>query len=193
MNKRAESEKRKIEIIFLDMDGVLFDFVSAALKVHGIQKSKAYAKWEPGYSEMHEAFGFSEDEFWSKINKKDKFWQELPQYEWIDKLYEKASEIAKTLILSAPSKNPKSAYGKQICLQKWKGYGFRDWIFTPAKHKKLLARPGALLIDDNDQNVEEFRKAGGNAILFPQRWNSGWRAAHRGIQEVLAELEEYAG
>jgi hypothetical protein len=39
-------------------------------------------------------------------------------------------------------------------------------------HKETNARPGALLIDDSDANVDKFRATrGGRAILVPRPWN----------------------
>ncbi len=38
--------------------------------------------------------------------------------------------------------------------------------------KHLLAHKDALLIDDRDENVAEFRHAGGKAILIPRPWNN---------------------
>lgn len=45
---------------------------------------------------------------------------------------------------------------------------FTDYIMTA--RKELLAGADAILIDDRLENVEEFRKAGGEAVLFPSRW-----------------------
>ena len=46
----------------------------------------------------------------------------------------------------------------------------RNFLIGP--NKAIAARPDALLIDDHDQNVTDFRKAGGHAILMPRPWNS---------------------
>ena len=40
------------------------------------------------------------------------------------------------------------------------------------KDKYLLARPGRVLIDDADHNVDNWVAAGGEGILVPRPWNS---------------------
>lgn len=44
-------------------------------------------------------------------------------------------------------------------------------IFIAGASRSLLARPNALLIDDNEANVAAFTRAGGKAILFPALTN----------------------
>ena len=48
----------------------------------------------------------------------------------------------------------------------------------------LCAQAGALLIDDSDHNVIQFRNHGGQAILFPQIWNSNHH-----LPDPLAHVE----
>jgi hypothetical protein len=47
---------------------------------------------------------------------------------------------------------------------------FRDYVITPQKH--LLANEGALLVDDHPTMINAFRAFGGQAMLFPQAWNT---------------------
>jgi hypothetical protein len=83
--------------------------------------------------------------------------------------------FAPTTILTSPSKDPAAAAGKTRWLQSVFGRDFRSYLIGP--DKQSCARPGAVLIDDRDENCDSFRQAGGRAIVFPQRWNSGH--AHR--------------
>ncbi len=48
---------------------------------------------------------------------------------------------------------------------------YRDQFFIGVP-KHFFAHPNALLIDDKDENVRDFLKAGGNAFLLPRQWNS---------------------
>jgi len=70
------------------------------------------------------------------------------------------------------------------------GDGFQDYILTREKH--LLARKGAVLIDDSDANVDAFNRGGGRGILFPQVWNSKYRLAGQDpVEYVLNEVFSY--
>ena len=60
--------------------------------------------------------------------------------------------------------------GKAAWVNKHLSFYNTRLIITTAS-KLLLAGPNTLLIDDRDKNVEEFRKAGGQAILVPRPWN----------------------
>jgi hypothetical protein len=60
--------------------------------------------------------------------------------------------------------------GKLVWLGNLFGTPFRDYLMGPNKH--FLARDGAVLIDDNDDKCIKFVEYGGNAILFPQKWNA---------------------
>lgn len=53
-------------------------------------------------------------------------------------------------------------------------------------HKDLYAKPGQILIDDADHNVEAFRSADGEAILVPRPWNKGH--GRNPVVEVREEL-----
>jgi hypothetical protein len=54
--------------------------------------------------------------------------------------------------------------------------------------KYELARPGAILIDDNVENCQLFREKGGDAILYPQSYN-GTIAVEDKTQYVLDRLK----
>lgn len=162
-----------IHTVYLDMDGVLTNFMDHALALHGTTAKALEPRWTTGSYGVHESLGITEDQFWERIDAREDFWDQLPLYPWADRIFTVAQQVAEhVIILSAPSQDWRSAAGKMSCLQRWKGRHFRDWIFTPAKHKHRLARPDALLVDDSDRNCEDFVEAGGTAIIFPQRWNS---------------------
>lgn len=55
--------------------------------------------------------------------------------------------------------------------------------------KELNAKSGAILIDDSDKNVENYRAAGGCAILFPQPWNKNSQYIESRTDYVLTTLD----
>lgn len=162
-------------MIYVDMDGVLADFCTAALKVH--ESPFDYRTYPvPGQYSMEKILNISASEFWSKIDEGgEAFWANLPEFPWTEELIDLLNRNYRDnwMILSSPSINPKCMSGKMKWLQRLLGKQFRQFMFTPAKYKRLLAEtPGAILIDDSDLNCDQFIKDGGDAIKFPQVWNT---------------------
>jgi 5'(3')-deoxyribonucleotidase len=175
-----------IRHVFLDMDGVISDFVTAALALHG--REDAVADWPVGEWHVSKALGISSSQFWREINLQGHaFWAELPAYSWMDELVEKIREYAPFTILSSPSLVPECLSGKVWWLQQHFAKGFRDFLIGPHKHH--CAKPDVVLIDDSDENVQRFRAHGGQAILFPQVWNQNHAIADR-IEFVACQLHE---
>ena len=90
--------------------------------------------------------------------------------------------------LTTPMPNVESYDGKLRWLNKhFPGFEKRT-IITQAP-KSLFAKPDTLLIDDKDENIEEFVLAGGRGILVPRAWNElhGW--ASETLQVVKNSLE----
>jgi len=171
------------------MDGVLSDFVSGALTLHG--RSAAIEDWPPGEFNMARVLGMSSGEFWRRIDQEGAdYWSGLEKYEWFDELIETVRQVAPMAILSSPSLAPGCPAGKLQWLQQHFGRGFRDFLIGPQKH--LCARSDAVLIDDSDRNVDRFREHGGHAILFPQAWNSNHSISDRVgfVREELARIVE---
>lgn len=161
----------RINQIYLDMDGVLCDFVGAALRVH--KRMDALDAWPKGEWDIANVLGVKEHEFWARIDYHgEHFWADLQPYPWMNGLVKMLSCYSiPIMIASSPSYDPYSAAGKLLWLDRYLPQFRRRYFFGGAKH--LLASPWAVLIDDNDKNVDEFRKSGGKAVLFPQPWNHG--------------------
>lgn len=162
--------------IYVDMDGVLFDFVGAACKIHN-RSTEDIHEWD-----FFKEWGMSDDEFWKPIvSIGHEFWENLP-------LYPHAMDLLKVVekydpdwsILSSPAGvghtyNGNLDYtecvtGKSASITKHFGVNvlFRS-IFT--RKKERLAIPGSILIDDNDKTVENFTSSHALGLLFPQKWN----------------------
>lgn len=167
------------------MDGVLVDFVSAAVRLHG--HAPRLTDWPIGVWDVHTVLGITITEFWGKIETHGAaFWSELEPYPWSVELFERLREIAPVTIASSPNRDPHCLAGKVLWLQKRFGRKFRDFLIGPPKH--LLARPGSVLIDDSPGMIREFREAGGHGILFPQPWNENHPHRQSPLEFVLGEL-----
>ena len=178
---QSQPTKYPIEHIFLDMDGVITDFTTAVLRLHG--KTKLMSTWPRGERDIPKVLGISRTKYWEMIDSQGAaFWHSLQPLPWFADLLALIREFGPMTILSAPSLSPASLEGKAHWLYehfpKVKGKRFTDFLFGTQKH--LLAGKDRVLIDDSDENVERFRNAGGHAILFPQVWN-----ANHGVHDQL--------
>lgn len=166
--------------IFLDMDGVLADFIAAALSVHG-RSDFVYPL--NGTKDVHTLLGVSKEAFYAPLDSAD-FWAELPKTEICDALLAAVEATGiPTYILSKPTRSPGSAAGKLRWLAAHAPHLAGRTILTG--HKHLLAAPGRLLIDDMDGNVREWAAAGGTAVLVPRPWNA---AAGTAAEAALGDL-----
>jgi 5'(3')-deoxyribonucleotidase len=173
------------------MDEVLANWKSAAIRLFDQDEEEALANW--GFKEdITSVLGISEEKLWRKLDDAGAdFWANLEPYPWANELWELCQSIAPSIILTSPSQDPFSLAGKLIWLNNQFGAPFRDYQMGP--NKEFCARPGAVLIDDNQDNCDKFNANGGTAIVFPQPWNSlrrikGDKMAF--VTKALRRLEE---
>lgn len=187
--------------IFLDMDGVLADFVGAAGKIHLFTE----ADLKPG-EDVTLSLGMTPRDFWAPIDALgESFWENLEEYPWTDELIDLAQHWNKDewCILSAPSHSPSCLAGKMKWLQRKFGWDFRRFIFAPKTQKHRLGISYATprverlsgqsyfantLIDDNDGNCQRFVAAGGSAVVFPQVWNSNAAIVDKKVEYVYNQM-----
>lgn len=183
--KSSDGTKVMITRIFLDLDDVLNSFTLPALAEVGCQVGPFdYEGYNPdcGFdivraaNAMHRERAFTQDEFWSALSAE--FWSSAPkshECDWLCDLC--ASLVGKRnvfVLTAAPQK-----VGGHVASAKvsWIYDNLPDWLhaqFLIGSCKQACASPDALLIDDSDVNVENFKRAGGHAILVPRPWNSLW-------------------
>lgn len=175
-----------MSLVLFDLDGVLVDMIGGVAVLFGVSGEDVLRSWTPGEYDILPAIQravslsgsvgldtpSSESSIWRKIDAcGEDFWKTLiPHEDGIDLLncvIEAGHECA---ICSTPSAHHSSAAGKVAWIQTWIPKMRRRFVLTPMKH--LLAKPGVVLIDDHDKNVEAFRAAGGEADLVPRPWNS---------------------
>ena len=150
--------------VYLDMDGVLANFVSAALEIHNAPKDMKVTEYS-----LWNLLGIEERVFWRAIDKYV-FWGFLPPYPWYKDLYLALTNMVKHVyIVTDPRSGCCCHDAKTVWLDKWLDIDKNNIIFT--KHKYLLANEKTVLIDDNVSNCKAFVSAGGKALIFPQEWN----------------------
>lgn len=158
--KMKPNDKR----IFIDVDGVLCDWVGGVIKWFnlGIPK-EILLHWET----ILDVLNMKEDELFSRIAY-PYFWEELePTFE--GRRLAVALYSFKPCILTAPARG--TATWRQNWIKKhYKNYYYeRRYLIGPAKD--YCAHRNSYLIDDYERNVDCFNEAGGNGILYPQPWN----------------------
>lgn len=158
----------EITHIFLDMDGVLADFVAGAFRLHGrhdLAESDA-----PFPYELWEAMGMTAEQFYAPLGVD--FWATLPLMRHADRYIENVKNSGlRWSILTAPPRDWRACVtGKH----RWLEENYSHWVASKMiayRNKDDLAGPGRLLIDDSEKNCELWRQAGGVALCPSRRWN----------------------
>lgn len=176
-----------IKKVFLDMDGVLTNFHKGVCDAfdypYKLEEMRRYDFWQE----------------WSRdVTRKDvncicnqDFWAELEWHEEgkeIMNLVANAYGIENVFLLTCPMPNMGSWTGKKV----WVGSMAPDYVkrlIVTHAPKKCFAASDTLLIDDKEENVDEFIKAGGQAILIPRPWNRLGR--HKVIPHLAKQLDFY--
>ncbi len=180
-------------IIYLDMDGVCTDFASAGIIANGRNPSEVFRLWSENFRGEflpYKVMGIDMDSYWDAVAAEgEAFWVNLPAYKWYAELYHSLRNFGEVLFLTSGTYSPWSLSGKLKWLQMRFGKSFQGYIMTAKKH--LLANGATILIDDYDTNVVAFQKHGGNAVLFPQLWNSNHEIADR-LNFTLESVQQLA-
>lgn len=158
------------DLCFLDMDGVLVDFVSDMCRVHN-RPNPYNDPINLGKFDMAEIWGMTAEEFWEPtVN--PYFWRDMSKLPEADDLVETVLTrfgTSNTCILSSPSQSQYCIPEKRQWLQIHYPRLASNILFGSAK--RFLAGPGRFLIDDYDANIIRFAKAGGVGLTYPQPWN----------------------
>jgi 5'(3')-deoxyribonucleotidase len=180
-----------LNAIYLDLDGVLVDFLGGLAEVADVDPDSLRScthYW--GVTEVlarETGRPWSVEDFWGLIEKGGhSLWANLNKYPWCDDLYALCCSFAPTVIMTSPGKHPSSASGKMEWIQK-NLPNVERFAITPCKHH--MSHPGAILIDDNPEGCSQFMLHGGAAYLFPQNWNTeDWESRDR-LREIRDLLE----
>ncbi|MCA9013750.1 MAG: hypothetical protein KDA77_00330 [Planctomycetaceae bacterium] len=178
----------RIDQIYLDMDGVLVDWFGGVCRLYERNKDYAEDHWPIGGA-TECALQIDGDKMWEHIDLGGiHWWANLKPFPWVGELLSLFSgRVDQLSILSSPANSAYAATGKILWIKQHVP-GLADRVHLTAD-KHLLAREGALLIDDNDENCRNFIEAGGQAIVFPQAWNEERICRHRPVDYLKARLE----
>ena len=165
--KQLKEEEQTAQVsqykIFCDMDGVLCDFDRRFDQFAGI-KPKEYES------------RFGTKKFWEIIDKVGaQYWSKMP---WMPDGKELWSYISKykPVLLSAPSKDPSSRYGKHLWVNE--NLPGTKLILAKREKKRNYSGKNRILIDDRPDNINEWVYEGGIGIL------------HTSTQQTINDLKE---
>jgi len=157
--------------IYCDLDGVLVDFDKGYEQLTGKHTSHADLQnkstfWRAfNYSLLNK--NISEQEYWSRLD-----WMVDGEELWdYIKLY-------KPYILTAPTRNSGSRYGKTIWVESHLG-PVKELYFSPAPRKAEFSQENSILIDDRAATIDEWIAKGGIGIL------------HTSTQDTIQQLKTF--
>lgn len=150
-------------ICYLDMDGVLVDFVSGALALHRSDLPYEEVAWE-----LDKQLGMEPEQFWGPMDRD--FWANLswtPEGKYLLQGIEK--RFGNRVAIATSPGDERCMLGKLDWLRRELPQYVKRTFF--GQDKSLLAGWGRILVDDCDGHVAPFHEQGGQAILFPRPWN----------------------
>ena len=149
--------------IYCDMDGVLCDF-DRRFDQFGGMKPKEYES------------RFGTKKFWEIIDKVGaQYWAKMPWMPDGKELWNYISKY-KPVLLSAPSMNPSSRYGKHLWVNE--NLPGTKLILARREKKRNYSGKNKILIDDRPDNINEWIYEGGIGIL------------HTSAQQTINDLKE---
>lgn len=163
--KEDENKKK----IFLDMDGVIVDFMEAVYKLYNLKDFREWEKLGP--------------EKYSKINKMgEKWWSQMNWTRDGKKLWNYLKNEDVTILSATPRDSisrPISLEGKKNWLSKNIGSSYSSKaLLVIAVEKQNYASPNHILIDDSDRNIRQWKSKGGIGIL------------HKNTNDTIKQLEK---
>ncbi len=161
---------KKYKTIYLDWDGVLWNFKNAFCAWHDLDVPYS-TEWE-----FYEMLGMDADEFHRKLSKLPvEFWQhEEFLFDHAQSLVNWAKENAEHVkILTVDGGDNACLRGKTKLAMRLGVKGFNTIGVDGSADKRLYAAMGSLLIDDRAETVKDFREAGGHALIWSADYNQG--------------------
>jgi len=163
--------------IFLDMDGVMVDFVSGAIEAADLPLTHDdVTEWDFFKPYM------TSEEFWERIHDTYEFWEGLQPYPWAQRLYDVCRGFDEVVFLSDSSHDVEAPSGKVKWLRR---HGFLNddaSNYMLGRRKDLVRSYDDVLIDDNGPNCLKWNKF----ICFPRPWNGGGELDPvRHVEELL--------
>ena len=160
--------------LFLDCDGVLADFDTAALKIFGIPPRAAEEK-------------LGAPRFWVDLSTTADFYLNLPLMPDAMELYEAVKHLNPIILTGCPEGGWAEAQKQAWAAKHFPGV---KMITCKSRNKRDHMKPGDILVDDWPKYQELWRQAGGHFILHSSAKDSISQLTSMGIRaHVLESLQ----
>lgn len=181
--------------VFLDMDGVLTDFTRGWTDILGLPYAYSPYPFEIGvwdyFPELLREYNVTFERV-DDVCTHD-FWANLPwMHDGRDILEAVLSrfDYENVYLLTSPMPNLGSPSGKWEWVER-NIPSLKEQVIITNASKGLFAGPDRVLIDDKNENVQEFHRAGGEGIFCPRPWNAA--NMFDTIPFIRIHLEEICG
>lgn len=183
LHVRSFDDAKTHTLCFIDLDGVLVDFVGGVFLFHGFSIPWAEIGWE-----FDKKSGKSPEDFWGPLGQT--FWSSLTKTEECDTIIaaaEKKFDKDNVFLCSSPCGTLGCAAGKAVWVDNnLPGYSRRLIL---SNRKEVFSGLGRVLIDDRDENAEGWEKLGGTSILVPRPWNKTHESRVNVAEDVVKAIE----
>lgn len=169
--------------VYVDMDGVLANFNKATCKLFGLTyptRSRLHHTW------VRDESGVSLDRWFDSMAADPDVWDRIEPFPWTPKLVQCLDIHApEWKILSAATQDPRCWSSKAAWVTKrlFPVANLHRFILVGGR-KYELAQRGDVLIDDYDENVEQWRLRGGEAFKWIEWTDDMTEEADRQIEEL---------
>ncbi|NBQ67370.1 MAG: hypothetical protein EBU46_00480 [Nitrosomonadaceae bacterium] len=181
--------------LFLDLDGVVVDWLGGSLEVCGLtdKEPTAWAHLKAG-NKIDSLIPGGRPTLTAKVNAMGPaFWQNLKFLPWgqalIGRLHVEFKATHNIAFLTSPGPFPLAAQGKMA----WLLDNYPDEEMIICRNKELCAHPNAFLIDDADYQVEPFIEHGGCGFLWPNQYqlrdDADINAADKAIDQCVNTIK----
>jgi hypothetical protein len=174
--------------IFLDLDGVIRDWVRGVIKWYDLDcMAQDVLTWS--WFEKYVEHLMTPKEFWE--GQTSTFWETLPFTQEAPMILDVMNYIQKSgntsvFLLTSPTLSSAGATQSWIRKNMPKYFSDKRYIIGPPKY--ACASKNSILIDDAEHNVFPFAEWGGYGFLYPRPWNCKRDSEREGVERLIDYL-----
>ena len=181
------SKKEEEFIIFLDLDGVISNWIKATTELLDIEITDDLRDKLKAGEYLDNTGVITEKEMWDKITEAgSEFWSEMELYPWSHKLIDEMEKLGTVYFLTSPGSCVPAPSGKMAWIKEHFGDEYVKKLII-CKDKFRLATSNSVLIDDTDKKIEAFKEKG-KVFHWPN--DLALQDGDIDVDETIEELKE---